>query len=234
MRGQRALAIMARYPEAGRVKTRLAARIGAMEASALYRAFLGDLAARFTRAARRDGYALVWAQAPGGGDLRTAVGADAWVMPQRGNEFAERLANVCGDLAAEGVREIVVISSDSPQIPAAWVAQAFALVARGEVTLGPAEDGGYYLIGLRAEPYPPNLFLGIQMSTERVLAETLARAASLALPVALLPTTFDVDVAEALPRLARALAAPGAEAADCPRTRAALARLATHVAPATA
>jgi glycosyltransferase A (GT-A) superfamily protein (DUF2064 family) len=153
------------------------------------------------------------------------VGADAHVIRQRGDDFAARLHHVCADLAAEGMRDVVIISSDSPHLPAAWVARAFAMVARGEVALGPAEDGGYYLIGVHARPSPPNLFLGIQMSTERVLAETLARAASLALPVGLLPTTFDIDEVEALPKLARALAEPGAEAAACPRTRAALARL---------
>lgn len=222
----RVLAIVARYPEPGRVKTRLGAAIGAEAAANLYRAFLLDLAARFSSAARQEGYTLIWAQAPGAGDLRTVVGADAQVLGQHGDDFAERLHNVCADLAAAGAREIVVISSDSPHLPAAWVARAFGLLARGEVALGPAEDGGYYLIGVRAQPSPPNLFLGIQMSTEHVLADTLRRAAALALPVGLLPTTFDVDEAESLPRLAQALTMPPAEdAAVCVHTWAALARL---------
>lgn len=224
----RVLAIVARYPEPGRVKTRLAATIGAEAAANLYRAFLVDLAARFSHAARQEGYTLIWAQAPGEGDLRTVVGAGAQVIGQHGDGFAERLHNVCADLAAAGAREIVIISSDSPHIPAAWVARAFGLVARGEVALGPAMDGGYYLIGVRVQSSPPNLFLGIRMSTEQVLTETLSRASALALPVSFLPATFDVDEAESLPRLAKALAVPGPEGAECPHTWAELARLDTQ------
>jgi uncharacterized protein len=225
MTSRRALVIVARYPEPGRVKTRLACAIGARGAADLYRAFLLDLAQRFAHAADVDGYALVWAQAPGEGDLRGIVGASAHIIRQRGEDFAERLHNVCADVADAGARDIVVISSDSPHLPATWVARAFDVIACGEVALGPAEDGGYYLIGMRAQPGPPNLFLGIQMSTERVLADTLRRAAALALPVRLLPATFDVDEAGALPRLARALATPGPGVGECPHTRAALARL---------
>jgi rSAM/selenodomain-associated transferase 1 len=225
MMSYRALVIVARYPEPGRVKTRLAATIGAEEAARLYRAFLVDLAARFSCAARQDGYRLIWAKAPGEGDLRTVVGAKAHVIQQHGNDFAERLHNVCADLTDAGAREVVIIGSDSPHLPVAWVARAFGIVARGEVALGPAEDGGYYLIGVHARPSPPNLFLGIQMSTAHVLSETLGRAAALALPVRLLPTTFDVDEADSLPILANVLNAPMAEAGECPCTREELARL---------
>jgi rSAM/selenodomain-associated transferase 1 len=223
----RALTIVAKYPEPGLVKTRLAAAVGADVAAALYRAFLADLAKRFTRAARRDGYSLIWAQAPGSGDLRDIAGADARVLAQRGDDFAARLHNICADLASTGIRELVVMSSDSPHLPADWVRLAFAAVARGRVALGPAMDGGYYLIGLRTDPPLPDLFSGIEMSTERVLVETRARAASLGLAVDLLPTTFDVDEVGALSRLAQALAKPGPRAAPSPRTRAALAALAS-------
>jgi rSAM/selenodomain-associated transferase 1 len=222
------LAIVARFPEPGRVKTRLAATIGDEDASSIYRAFLVDLAARFSEAARHDGYGLIWAQAPGLGDLRTIVGLGTHVIAQRGSDFAERLHNVCCDLAAMGSHEIVIIGSDSPHLPAAWVANAFGMVARGEVALGPAEDGGYYLIGVPALPAVPDLFQGIQMSTEHVLDDTRERAASLGLSVGMLPTTFDVDKAEALVRLAHALASPTDEIAACAQTCAALEQLASR------
>ena len=224
-RPARALAIVAKYPTPGVAKTRLAARVGAREAAELYRAFLYDLAARFTRAARRDGYALVWALAPGPGDLREVVGAGAQVLPQRGDDFAERLYHVCDDLRTAGYGDIVVSSSDSPHLPASWVSSAFAAIGTSRIALGPADDGGYYLIGLRANPHVPDLFRGIEMSTPRVCAETQARARGLGLDVTLLPPTFDVDEAADLERLACALLYAGAEAAPAPRTLAALRRL---------
>jgi rSAM/selenodomain-associated transferase 1 len=219
-----ALAIVAKYPTPGAVKTRLGATLGLGEAALLYRAFLCDLARRFGRAAHRDGYQLMWAQAPGPGDLRTVVGTHTQVFAQRGDTFAERLYHVCADLGAEGYRRVVVVGSDSPQVPAAWVRAAFTALGRWEGVLGPAEDGGYYLVGVRAEPAPPDLFRGIQMSTPHVLSDTLRRAAELGVEMELLPTTFDVDEASDLPRLARALTTrdPNVHA---PHTLAALCRL---------
>jgi hypothetical protein len=217
-----ALAIVARYPRPGQVKTRLGAGIGADAAARLYAAFLHDLAARFTAAAAREGYALVWAHAPGAGDLREHVGRGAWLLAQRGDDFADRLDGIARDLAAAGFRRIVIVSSDSPHLPAARVRDAFTALERADVALGPATDGGYYLIGLHATPTPPDLMRGITMSTPRVLDDTLRRAASLHLRVALLSTTFDVDERSDLPTLARALTAPGPEADPAPRTLAAL------------
>jgi rSAM/selenodomain-associated transferase 1 len=216
------LAIVAKYPRPGAVKTRLAAAIGRHAAAHLYTAFLHDLAARFGLAAARDGYGLVWAQAPGPGDLRTVVGDDAHLLTQRGEDFADRLAAVGWDLAGTGFQRIVIASSDSPHLPAARVRDAFAALDDADVALGPAADGGYYLIGFHARPTPPDLFHRITMSTEQVLADTVRRAQRLRLRVHLLPTTFDVDEVADLHTLASALAAPSPDTAPAPRTLAAL------------
>jgi glycosyltransferase A (GT-A) superfamily protein (DUF2064 family) len=183
------------------------------------------LAVRFARAARRDGYTLVWAHTPGPGDLREVVGSAGRLLVQRGDDFAERLYSVCADLGAAGYQRVVVIGSDSPHLPAAWVRWAFETLERCDAVLGPADDGGYYLVGLRAVPAPPDLFRGIRMSTARVFAETLQRAARLWLDVELLPTTFDVDEAADLHRLAQALRHPSPLAAASPYTLTALRRL---------
>jgi hypothetical protein len=229
----RALAIMARYPRPGRVKTRLAATLGAEATAEVYRAFLGDLAARFGRAARRDGYTLVWAHTPDPGDLRDVVGTAGRLLTQRGDDLGERLYHVCGDLGAAGFREVVIISSDSPHLPATHIRAAFATLDWLPVVLGPAEDGGYSLVGTHTYPRPADLFRGIQMSTPRVLADTLARAQNLGLEVGLLPVTFDVDELPDLRRLAGALSAPGAGVAAAPRTHAVLRRLALAPLPVT-
>jgi uncharacterized protein len=224
-RQRNALAIVAKYPHPGQVKTRLAAGIGAEAAARLYAAFLRDLAARFNLASRCDRYTLVWAHTPGSGDLRKIVGDGALLLAQCGEEFADRLDGIARDLAAAGYQRVVIASSDSPHLPKARVRDAFAALEGADVTLGPAGDGGYYLIGLHANPAPPDLFRGITMSTPRVLDDTLRRAASLCLSVALLPATFDVDEPADLLTLERTLAAPGPDADPAPHTLAALAEL---------
>jgi glycosyltransferase A (GT-A) superfamily protein (DUF2064 family) len=116
---------------------------------------------------------------------------------------------------------VVVISSDSPHLSTAWVAQAFAALASHEVVVGPAHDGGYYLLGQRG--LPVDLFTGITMSTPTVCAETLARAEAAGLRLALLPPTFDIDEPADLERLREALHhAPSEEADPAPATQAVL------------
>jgi rSAM/selenodomain-associated transferase 1 len=204
-----ALVIFARYPTPGQVKTRLGRVIGDDSAAALYRAFLADLAERFTPAAREDGYDLWWACAPGHGSLAEVVGARARIVGQRGTTLGDRLFCACEDLRAQGYQRVVIVGSDAPHLPVARVRESFARLTTHEVVLGPADDGGYYLIGLHLWPEPPDLFRGITMSTATVLAETLERAHARALAVAQLAPLFDVDEAEDLTRLATALTTGG-------------------------
>ena len=114
---------------------------------------------------------------------------------------------------------MVLIGTDSPTLPAAIVRRGFARLARADCVLGPATDGGYYLIGAR-EPLPRSLFASMPWSSGTVGAETLRRARDAGLRVALLPTWYDVDDEAGLARLAadRALS-------RAPHTRAALLRL---------
>ncbi len=279
-RGSDARVTVAKHPAPGNVQPRLGATIGHERAATLYTAFLRDLSERFTAGERVGGYHLRWAcvdDAPDGAQLRklrALLGANAMgalnatgamlvagkphqprVFAQRGAELAERLYNVCAEMRAAGYRRIVILSSDSPHAPLAVVRRAFALLATHDVALGPAMDGGYYLIGLRLDgahhkpaanssddnssddtsnqnkhedsdhvvtPFP-DLFLGVGMSEPTTLRQTLARAEQLRLTVASLPTTFDVDEAPDLARLADHLRLYGAPLA--PHTAAALAGL---------
>ena len=217
------LAIVAKYPQPGRVKTRLGASIGHSAAAALYQAFLSDLAARFTRAATEDNYILWWACAPGFGPLQEIVGSDALLLTQRGVDFAERLYHVALDMRAFGVRRLVIMGSDSPHLAAALIREAFLAIEPRQVVLGPAEDGGYYLIGFDLAAGAPDFFRGIEMSTPHVLEETLARASALNFTAHLLPKTFDVDGIDDLQYLARTLA--DTSVPECPHTLALLPQL---------
>jgi rSAM/selenodomain-associated transferase 1 len=217
------LAIVAKYPRPGQVKTRLGAAIGYGEAAALYRAFLADLALRFTRSAAEHDYTLQWACAPGSGRIQEIVGQDANVHIQRGVDFADRLYHLAVDMEAIGVQRLVIMGSDSPHLAESEVHEAFVAIGPGQVVLGPAVDGGYYLIGFDFTAGVPDLFRGIEMSTPRVLQETLTRASELNFSVCLLPATFDVDGIDDLERLALKL--EEATAPECPFTRATLERL---------
>jgi uncharacterized protein len=217
------LAMVAKYPEAGKVKTRLGAAIGFASAAALYRAFLGDLAGRFTRSAQEHGYTLRWSCAPGSGSLEEIVGRQAPVHTQHGSDFADRLYHLAVDMEAIGVQRLVIMGSDSPHLAASLVQDAFVAIEPGRVVLGPAEDGGYYLIGFDLTRGVPDFFRGIEMSTPRVLEETLARAAALGFSAHFLPATFDIDEIGDLARLALTLEEAGTP--KCPCTTATLARL---------
>ena len=211
------LAIVAKYPYPGQVKTRLGASIGYSSAAALYRAFLADLVERFAPAGQEHGFTLAWACAPGPGQLQDIVGADAPVLTQRGADFADRLYYLAQDIETTRIQRLVIMSSDSPHLATSLIRDAFLLIAPGHVVLGPAEDGGYYLIGLDLTSGVPDLFRGIQMSTPRVLQETIARAAALHFAVHLLPGTFDIDEVGDLNHLAKELSQDGAPA--CPHTK---------------
>jgi uncharacterized protein len=217
------LAIVAKYPHPGQVKTRLGAGIGHASAAALYRAFLADLAERFCSAGLDHGFTLSWACAPGPGNLQDIVGADARILTQRGTDFSERLYYLAVDMETIGIQRLVIMSSDSPHLATALVRDAFLAIHPRQVVLGPAEDGGYYLIGFDVTSGVPDLFRSIQMSTPHVLRETMARAAELDFSVYLLPETFDIDDVSDLEHLAKELEHGVAPA--CPHTQALLAQL---------
>ena len=221
----RALFIVARLPLVGQTKTRLGQAIGHEAATRLYRAFLADLGERFTQAAGRDGYDVFWLYAAPDEASEDAfaacIPAGAGLIRQERGDFGARLWQGFEALGKRGYARIVVLGSDSPQVPAAWVARAFAALERDDVVIGPAHDGGYYLLGQRGTP--ADLFRGITMSTPTVYEETLARARAAGLSVAFAPATFDVDEADDLARLREVLrAAPSSEADCAPATQAAL------------
>jgi len=132
---------------------------------------------------------------PGNGNTR--------MLPQRGESFGEKLHHAFEELFDEGFDSVVIIDADSPTLPRDYLTEAFDELSRsGErVVLGPAEDGGYYLIGLK-RPHR-RLFEQIAWSSDRVLAETVERAREIALEVSLLPMWYDVDDSATFERLRR-------------------------------
>lgn len=216
--GRSVLVVFARHPEPGRVKTRLAQTIGARAATELYAAFLTDLRERFATAP----YAVRWAVAPPDPGFADRLGlARNEVFLQRGSDLGERMRDAFAAMRAEGFERCAIVGSDMPHLAPETVAQALASLDGADLVLGPAEDGGYYLIAAEG---PPDVFAGVPWGSSRVLEATLARAADRGLRVTLLESGFDVDVAADLRRLESWIAANDG-ARTLPATAAALARL---------
>jgi rSAM/selenodomain-associated transferase 1 len=144
------------------------------------------------------------------------------LLAQRGPSLGERLCNATEDLLKHGHSAVCLINSDSPTLPRSILIRAIESLALGgdRVVLGAADDGGYYLIGLKQAHW--NLFDRIAWSTSDVLARTTQRAAEIDLPVELLPAWYDVDDAESLNRLCQELFCPPSlnGAYHAPHTRA--------------
>jgi len=213
--------VMTRAPEASRAdmaaaidtsssgpKTRLAPVIpDPVARERLQRAMLADVLA----AARAVPGAIVrLAVTPGGradafADLGVAAGH---VTVQRGDTLGERERSVFADLFRRGAKRVVLIGSDVPLLTAALLEDAFdALEAQPQrVVLGPASDGGYYLLGLSA-PTVPDLFTGVRWSTRYTLMDTLRRCEFEERRVEFLPLLDDVDTPDDLVRLRETLAA---------------------------
>lgn len=192
------LVIMAKEPRVGYTKTRLCPPLTQDEAAGLSDAMLRDTIALVADLPATDlAVAVTPAEAhpyfeeitPPGTHLLAVEGLDIGLCLQQALET----------LLGLGYSKVLALNADGPSLPVAYIQQAVIQLAAQDVVLGPNDDGGYYLIGLKKPA--PGLFSGISWSTPQVLAQTLLQAGELGLQVGLLPAWFDVDTAEDLQRL---------------------------------
>lgn len=197
---------MAKHPEPGRVKTRLAARIGAERAARLARAFVLDLRDRL--AGLDPDIEVWWAFSPPGAPFEALVGATR-VFAQCDGDLGVRMLDALERVRGAADGAVAVIGADAPHLPLDAIHRCRdALQTDADVVLGPADDGGYYLLGMRRRI--PALFEGMPWGTGGVLDETRARLRALALRFVELAPLADVDDLDGLLALARLLAArPG-------------------------
>jgi rSAM/selenodomain-associated transferase 1 len=200
----RALIVVAKEPEAGKTKTRLSPPLSGQQAADLYRCFLLDTLELMVRVEIAQ---PILAYTPDEAEpfFRRFAPAGFEFTPQVGADLGERLDNVLAHCLQGRYEQAVVMDSDSPSLPAAILERAFRELESPDVdvVLGPCEDGGYYLIGVKARC--PALFQEITWSTSAVTAETLQHAEEHNLSVARLPEWYDIDVYEDLQRLAEQL-----------------------------
>ena len=229
-RGLCALAVMTKAPQPGRVKTRLVPPLTPEEAAELNKCFLRDTAAAISSACSRrpvgdEGKTArsspIAVYTPVGAEsaYTDVLPADFSLLPQRGDKFGERLYLTIEDLFKCGFGSLCLIDSDSPTVPAENFEQAVELLSTSEdcVVLGPSDDGGYYLIGVK-KPHR-HLFEQIDWSTERVLNQTMQRATEIGIEVKLLSIGYDVDDDASLRRLCNELLTDTTSADIAPHTR---------------
>lgn len=214
-----AIVVFARAPVPGQVKTRLAQKVGADTAAAVYREMLHDTMGLAKQAARSWGDAEAWlaytpddAMLPGPHSLGFWTGRS---LPQCAGDLGTRMLTCIEQLQAAGAGCVVIIGSDSPQIPPSVIGHALARLYRTrwhvddsrlahpcDMVLGPATDGGFYLIGV-SRAVPPELFEGVQWSSRHARSRVEANAEKLGLSVARVWKYDDVDTYEDLVKLAR-------------------------------
>lgn len=185
------LGLFAKRPDPGRVKTRLAAATSTAFAARVAEAFLLDGLDRLTTVAA--GRVLAFTP-PDARDYFVGVAGDRFeVLPQVEGDLGPRMAAFFSGQFQAGAAKVVLVGTDSPTVPLSFIAQAFQELDRADLVLGPATDGGYYLIGCKDSP--PPIFEAIAWGTSTVLGETIARLQDTRWQLALLPPWYDVDTA---------------------------------------
>jgi rSAM/selenodomain-associated transferase 1 len=235
-----AIAVMAKAPRPGLCKTRLVPPLSPAQAADLSREFLRDTTDNLRAAAETMPIAPYVAYAPAGtqhlfdGVLTDGTGlllADGSLDAPPGVQgFGRCLLHAVESLLARGHASVCVLNADSPTLPTKYLRQAAAWLAEpgDRAVMGPAEDGGYYLLGMKQAH--AQLFAGISWSTARVAAETRGRALEAGLELLELPKWYDVDDAASLQRLQREMRGEPGDRFAAPRTAAWLAGVARDVA----
>jgi len=191
------LIVFVKEPRPGAVKTRLAAALGDEHAAQLYRA-LAEAEVRRTKPARGEYDRLFFFTPADAGAVLARWFPGETFLPQKGADLGQRMANAFEAAFARGARRVAIVGTDVPGVSRALVTEALLALGDHDVVVGPAHDGGYYLLAL--DRPRPMLFDAIPWSTCAVLAATAERAAVLGLRLSVLETLSDIDTLEDLRR----------------------------------
>ena len=200
---------MAKAPRPGMVKTRLLDCLPAPAVTFLYQSLLQDTLA--LAKSLKGVEVAVMCPEPDRDELLELTGKTFEVVAQQGPGLVAGLTSVFRRFAADGGRRVVAFNSDSPHLPASVLGGAFELLSTHDVAVGPTNDGGYYLVGAKADH--PSLFEAGGMGTRSALDRLLARSQALGLSTGFTQPFYDVDIADDLLRLGRELQSEPARAA---------------------
>ena len=192
-----ALILFLKYPEPGKVKTRLGAELGFELAAKLYELFIKQTFELAQNCSARQIF-VAYEPLDRKDEFAEFVPKKFAIFPQEGKNLGERMLNAFQDAFARGYKNVAILGSDSPTLPLENIDDAFEKLSKSDLVLGPAEDGGYYLIGLNKAHC--GLFENIEWSSDSVLQLTIESAKKLQLSYELLPSWYDVDNKETLIR----------------------------------
>ena len=187
----RCLVMFTKYPERGQVKSRLAKDMGKEKAAALYHCFIEDLLERLSRGTYR--FQMAFYPADKEHEIKEMFGNEFSYISQAGVDLGERMKNTFNLCFSEGSQSVVVIGSDSPDLPAWIIEEAFFSLDDHDVVIGPSVDGGYYLIGFRKETFNPDVFAGPVWGTASVFQQTMTILRETGALVYALPVWQDID-----------------------------------------
>jgi len=195
-----ALAVMAKAPVAGAVKTRLVPPLTEMQAAELYRALLSDQLEHLSALEDAELY-VAFTPDDAAAVINNLAPAGFHCFPQRGADLGARMHEIFAELRRRGHRNSVLIGSDLPPVPLDTLRATFAQLAPAEkrVILGPSRDGGYYLVGMNQPT--PEIFSDMTWSHDQVLAHTAEKLADAGVAFGLLPASFDIDTIADIERL---------------------------------
>ena len=194
---EKLLMVFVKYPAPGSVKQRLAQHLGNERAAEIYKKIAATIVQKVTPARSGD-YIVTICFSPQEDEklVKKWLNKNEYFSPQEGSDLGERMSNAFLQAFAAGYTKALLIGSDCPDISRTIVNRGFVLLDTQDIVLGPALDGGYYLIGLRR--HEPELFTNIEWGTERVLQQTLDTITAAGVTVALLPQLRDIDRIEDL------------------------------------
>lgn len=214
-----AIVVMAKAPVPNMVKTRLTPPLEPKEASRLYYNFLLDKIGQV----KSIGEALHFiAFTPPSSEsfFKSIIPPDFSLIIQSGKDLGERMIYISRGLFAHGEKKVIILDSDTPNLPTGYIREGLTRLDEADVVLGPSDDGGYYLIGMRS--FIPEIFRGIPWSTAMVTEFTINKIQALGLKFSTLPGWYDVDTVIDLKRLMKDVELPSKNCYFCENTHNAL------------
>jgi len=193
--------LFVKAPVRGQVKSRLASELGQDAALELYRGFVQDILATIDAG----GYDCTVCVHPPDARDRVAewLGRHRRCLPQRGNDLGTRMENAFHETFASGASQAILVGSDIPDLPGQVFFEAFSALHKNDAVIGPAADGGYYLVGFRKDTFRPEVFRDIAWSTGGVFSETMEHFNRAGARVHMLQQWQDVDTPDDLRSLQR-------------------------------
>lgn len=188
--------LFVRAPRQGHVKTRLAKHLGAETTLSLYRCFVEDILATLTAGAYQT--SVFFTPADQGAAVKDWLGKFADCQPQTGENLGQRMHLAFLNTYSDPVDRAILIGSDLPDLDIDIIHEAFSALQQSEVVIGPAADGGYYLIGFQKDAFTAKLFGGVDWGTGRVFQQTLEQIQQANLNYYTLPAWQDIDTYEDL------------------------------------